>query len=644
MKSIAAILFALVFVCICVSADAVTIAKDGAAQAVIVVAENAIPAERYAAEELASFLGQVTGGSFQVVKQPKAGMSSLFVGPGAARMVDSTFSTDGLEEDGIVIKTVGKELILAGGAPRGTLYAVYTFLEGCVGCHWWSSAASTVPHKPTLEISNLDVRYVPRFEYREISYVDAVGADYSVRNKLNGTNHKLIIDDGQDNARMDLKRGGRKYSFHKSARWSGHTFYTLMPPEVYFDEHPDWYAWAPDSAAVPDRGDYGKIVDGLPFAEGPGRRPKSVEECKSQLRSLCLTNEDVQKEIQRNSKLAIFQSPIATWFSISQIDGMNPCRCEKCIAVAREEEAYSGTLIRFLNAVAEPLAKFTSMPIHTFAYHYTHKPPKHVKPASNIIINLVGEYTTCRLLTDTCNKEYVDDLLGWLNIANRVYVYEYAPNFQCPLVLHPNFRVLAPNFKYYTDHGVRGINFEAYGWPGTEMAELRAWLTAKLMWDPNQDTTKLIAQFCDGYYGPAGKEMLAYVNTVQDATQAYKGNLNYSTAWNDDFFTSFDFLNNCYKHLQEAEVAANDDPEFLGRVQVAKLPITYIFLMRWDEMREKAKSAGATWLLPESAQDAVLAFMRIVKERRIGKEMFTSRAVSFPPGLQSLVDAQLKDW
>ena len=35
-----------------------------------------------------------------------------------------------------MIRTVGDNLILTGGRPRGTLYAVYEFLERPVGCHW----------------------------------------------------------------------------------------------------------------------------------------------------------------------------------------------------------------------------------------------------------------------------------------------------------------------------------------------------------------------------------------------------------------------------------------------------------------------------------------------------------------------------
>ena len=47
--------------------SAATLATDGKPQMTIVLAEGAIPAERTAAKELASYLGKVAGGKFTVV-------------------------------------------------------------------------------------------------------------------------------------------------------------------------------------------------------------------------------------------------------------------------------------------------------------------------------------------------------------------------------------------------------------------------------------------------------------------------------------------------------------------------------------------------------------------------------------------------
>ena len=143
------------------TAMALRLAEEGKTSASIVVSPNAPPSVQYAAEELRDFLFEVTGARFPVSHEKAREGMNILVGPGAARLVDPSFSTDDLEDEGIAIKTVGNNLILAGGDPRGTLYAVYTFLEDQVGCRWWTASASTIPSTETLEIPDLDIRHVP---------------------------------------------------------------------------------------------------------------------------------------------------------------------------------------------------------------------------------------------------------------------------------------------------------------------------------------------------------------------------------------------------------------------------------------------------------------------------------------------------
>ena len=141
--------FVLIALFAALALSAVTISQDGQAKAVIVIAPDAPEPEQHAAKELAAFLGQITGAKFELAGQREArGRPASSSGPAAAKLADEQFSTEGLGAEGIVIRTVGDDLILAGGRPRGTLYAVYTFLEDQLGCRWWSSTESTIPKKP----------------------------------------------------------------------------------------------------------------------------------------------------------------------------------------------------------------------------------------------------------------------------------------------------------------------------------------------------------------------------------------------------------------------------------------------------------------------------------------------------------------
>ena len=553
-------------------AIAVTIAHEGKSMSVVVVADDATEPERHAAAELAAFLERVTGAPFEVVGQATREGGRLLVGPDAAKLADPAFTIDGLGSDGLVIRTVGNDLILAGGRPRGTLYAVYTFLEDQVGCRWWSSKASTIPHRPTLRVDNLDIRFVPKLEYREPFWFDAFDGDWAVRNKANGFRPSL-----------DARRGGQHV-------YQGfvHTFYELVPPGKYFADHPDW------------------------FSEIDGKRV-------TERAQLCLTNEAMRKELVKNLKTALRKNPAATLASVSQNDCAGNCRCAACAAVDQEEGSPSGSLLRFVNAVAEEIQEeFPHVAIDTLAYQYTRKPPKLAKPRPNVIVRLCSiECAFGKPLSHERNRAFAEDIEGWSKICDRLYIWDYTTNFAHYVLPHPNLRVLGPNVRFFVDHGVKGV-FEqgAYQSHGAEMAELRAWVLAKLLWDPSRNPDQLIDEFLNGYFGSAGPHVRAYLNVMHDALAQSGDDLTcYSPV--DAKFLSLDTLCRAAGHLKAAEAAVQDDAALRQRVQVARLPVLYTFLMRWQPLRDAAATAGTAWPLADSRSEVYDEFMRIAKAAEI---------------------------
>ena len=68
---------------------------------------------------------------------------------------------------------------------------------------------------------------------------------------------------------------------------------------------------------------------------------------------LCLTNPDVLKLVTSNVLSRIRSDPGQLCYGVSQNDNCNYCECEKCSAVDAEEESTAGTMVRFVNAIAE---------------------------------------------------------------------------------------------------------------------------------------------------------------------------------------------------------------------------------------------------------------------------------------------------
>ncbi len=554
------------------SAYALTIAENGQAKAVIAVAADAPLPEQFAAEELARFLNQITGATFPIQNEPADSQPCLLVGVKMAQTADPQFNPEKLGQDGIVIRTLDNKLILAGGYPRGTLYAVYTFLEEQLGCRWWSSTVSTIPQQQTITLTDLNIQYIPPLEYRESFWFDAFDGDWAARNKCNGASERL-----------EEKHGG-KHIYEGFV----HTFYPLIPPDRYFNDHPEW------------------------FSEINGKRTCDHAQ-------LCLTNEEMRQELVKNLKERLRNNPAATIASVSQNDWIGNCQCANCAAIDEKEGSPAGSLLHFVNAVAADIeSEFPHVAIDTLAYQYTRTPPKFVKPRPNVIVRLCSiECSFSQPLADDRNAKFRDDITGWAPICSRLYIWDYTTNFSHYLLIHPNLRVLGPNVKFFADHNVKGL-FEqgCYNTNGGEMAELRGWVLAKLLWNPTLDSHKLVNEFLAGYYGPAAPALYEYLQLTHNAVEA-SGDWLGCFSGIDAKFLTFDLLNRGMGILKKAEQAVQSDPELLFRVQVAELPILYALILRWDDMMYQAQQAKTDWPFAKAIDQVFEEFKVIAQKKNI---------------------------
>lgn len=555
------------------------LASGGKTAYTIVVDPDATVTEQHAAQELASFLKQVTGVEFPV-KTTVVPLSTpmLLVGPGKIQnRLAPDLKLDSLKPDGIVIETVGDNLIFAGDRPRGTMYAVYTFLEDTVGCRWWSSKVSTIPSKPALSVPEQHVRYIPPLENRDTFWFDAFDADFAARNKSNGSSEHL------DDVRGGKIRYGGPFFVHTSAM--------LVPVEKYAKEHSEYYSMR----------DGKRIVADSPYCQ------------------LCMTNPDVKRIVTEQVLEYLAKDPTANIISVSQNDTDLHCQCPECMKLENEEGSPMGPLLALVNYVAAAVAdKYPNVAIDTLAYQYTRKPPLHMKPLPNVIIRLCSiECDFGSPLTSENNKTFADDIKGWSKICKRLYIWDYTTDFAHYIMPFPNLRVLGPNVRFFVDNGVKGL-FEQGGYQsyGGEMAECRAWVLTKLLWNPRLDDRKLVDEFVTGYYGAAAPMIREYLTLLHDSVEKTKTNLVIWVPPTSPYLT-FDLMSRAEKLFNGAEAAAKDDPALLGRVQVARLPIRYVWAKRWRELQNTARKRGVAWPGPADETDNAATFMKVCEANNI---------------------------
>jgi hypothetical protein len=163
------------------------------------------------------------------------------------------------------------------------------------------------------------------------------------------------------------------------------------------------------------------------------------------------------------------------------------------------------------------------------------------------------------------------------------------------------------NVQFFVRHGVKGLFEQGNYSPGGhgELGPLRAYVLAKLLWNPETDVKGHMAEFCRAYYGKASGSIMAYVELMQTqvrgkAVHAYIFDSSKAAYLNDAFLQGAD------KILTRAEKEAESDSE-RSRVQVAHLPIWYVMLVTnrvageerdWYEVRLDDGRSG--WIVREA--------------------------------------------
>ena len=459
--------------------------KKGESPYAIVLSGEASPSEKHAADELQMLLKMATGAKLPIVEETDSRTQKpmrIFIGSGMMTgefiALGKPVNREKLGDEGFIIRTVKKsgiapDVIIAGGRLRGTLYGVYTFLDH-LGFRWYTNRKTWYPEGSTLRMPHFDKEEIPAFMYREPSIYEVYNVTWAARNRING-----VISPN------DTLRGGR-------VKVNGvHTFDRLIPHSL-FKEHPEYF---------PLIG--GKRVTGY------------VQRC--------LTNPDVVKIAAENLIKWIDSQPNEKIFSLSASDIYgNLCECVHCQKIMEEEDSPAGLYLHFVNQVAEIVEKkYPDKYISTLAYHFTEKPPRTVKPRHNVIIRVAPiEICVSHPFTECSEEPSVrlrKHLEGWSRLTSRIFIWHYNTDFSNYLMPFPNFKEFTADIKTYHKNGVRGIYFQgSNNGPGGSDADLRAWVMARLLWDPYQDGDALVNEWMHGVYGRAYEPMRTYFDLMHE--------------------------------------------------------------------------------------------------------------------------------
>ncbi len=449
----------------------------------IVCGPEATECERYAAAEFQALFGGLTGMSLPIVEEMQAGTEAVFIGPDALVASGEQAPMAELGEEGLYIDVGESAIHIYGGRPRGTLYGVYEFFEELCGVRYLTRDHTHYPEDAaSLEIALGKRTYNPPFAFRW-SY-------YGETNRHPEFAARLHTNTVSGDAKLGGITGFRLVS---------HNVAYLVPPAKYGEDHPEYYA----------------LVDGRRKLDLHGGGPQ-----------LCMTNPDVLDIVVDAVRAEIEKNPLARNINVAHMDNVSFCTCDACAAIDEREGSHAGATLAFVNAVAEQIEKpHPDVLIATYAYQYTRKPPKTLRARPNVMIQLCSieccDYHAIDDASCSLNREFCEDMAGWKEKADHLFIWHYNTNFKGYLLPFPNLRSIGKSVAYFEKNKGRGVFMQAAGnGYSTELSDLRNYVMSRCLWKPGRDSWAEAMEFCRLHYREAAQPIMDYLKYYHDLVEA----------------------------------------------------------------------------------------------------------------------------
>lgn len=447
--------------------------ENGKAAACIVLPHDATPCERFAAEELRRCVRKISGATL-----PYDGTLSyrIFIGSPKRHgalcriMTADDFQKNAPGPEGMMIFADRQQLMLAGSDDsheRGTVYAVYEFLERFLGCSFAAYAGSSldageiVPKTDTIILSDIfytkshgDVPYRAAIMQYSVWAANADHAlnlpfiDWLAKNRYNRiVTWASVYEDFKENG-MAAAAAARGIDFsvghHEAMR-------LFLPPtgnryfaEHYFETHPEYYKLCKDGTRY-------RMRDG---------------EFLGQL-TLCMRNEDGIRQFAANVITWARKNPqadvIMLWPGDDADDG---CCCALCRQHDKNEN-----YTYFVNRVADIVNRaLPHLRFDRIAYMDLYHCDGQQTGANVIVDEAVWIDGRMRHVGNPDGSGYADtvfekELLLWKQTGARVVYYDYfMGNYNAKQRYVPLADELQAVCKRFVEKGIDGLGtqFEVY--------------------------------------------------------------------------------------------------------------------------------------------------------------------------------------
>lgn len=539
----------------------VTLLENGEVKVTVVYSEGASESLIAAADFMAATLERMSGsnGVRTAVKDGSESGFSIYVGMAAN---SAAIDLSDVNDDGYRLEIKPEGIYIVGKTDDAARNGIYDFLETHLECMYVSPENTYVPLCPTVKLALEEKTVNPTITWRKVYQYESVQNGWYERLKMNGT----IVKEGENSIEL----------YNEWGTWC-HSSFEFVPPEKYFDEHPEYYA------KFLGKRRYQFNVLGRTFPT-----------------HLCYTNEEVYQIAEAELVKRIEANPEVKFWDFSIMDTyFATCRCKECKKFNKEAGSEMGTLLAFLNRLADAIRDdYPDVYLSTLAYQRVKNPPKNMKCAPNLCINVCAFPGTQSYPYSTeggikASREFAERVVEWGKICDNILVWDYVVNFTHLKLPFPNFEFQKENLEFYLENNIRFVFHQGSREPMDENAEMRTYLLSRQLWDKDVDLLALAKKYVAVVYGDAAGLVEEYMDTANAAMIESGADLSlYDSPKKHKNGYLAPKLTDKYLELTEKmlEVAENSDTVNVKAVEMLRVNALYAKMTdaSWDYRAKKA--------------------------------------------------------
>ncbi|KAF2512477.1 DUF4838 domain-containing protein [Flavobacterium arcticum] len=228
----------------------------------------------------------------------------------------------------------------------------------------------------------------------------------------------------------------------------------------------------------------------------------------------CFSSPELETALRKFIKRQVRENHKQHKFMIMPNDNAIVCQCDKCIAQGNTKTNASPAVFTLLNKFAKD---FPEQQFFSTAYITTQVPPD-FKLEENAGIMISTMAFPKGVVIETSNKKDVvrNTFTKWKNVTNKIYLWDYAINFDNYYELYPTVSIAQQNLKFYKNLGVTGVFMQGSEDLYSVFTDLKCYLYAQLLQDVEVNVNKEIAFFFKNKYPAAVSSLLTdYYTSIE---------------------------------------------------------------------------------------------------------------------------------